>query len=78
MRTWKRCISRSTMNHHFIRAGAAVAALAAGLLPGTAFGYDWPYLLATGGDQTYVTNVGAKAYGVHIFRNTGTKMYENL
>ena len=43
------------------------------LLAGPAFGADWPYLLATGGDQYYVTNGGVggvKAYGVHIFTNT--------
>jgi hypothetical protein len=33
---------------------------------------DWPYLLATGGDQSYVTNVGAKAYGVHVFTTVGS------
>ena len=60
------------MNHHFNRACAAVAALAAGLLAGPAFGADWPYLLATGGDLTYVTNVGTTAYGVHIFTNTAS------
>ena len=44
--------------------------LAAGMMAGTAFGADWPHLLASGGNQSYVTNVGAKAYGVHIFTNT--------
>ena len=70
MRIWTRCTKRATTTRHAIRACTAVAALAAGLLAGPAFGADWPYLLATGGDQSYVTNVGAKAYGVHIFTNT--------
>ena len=45
------------------------------LLAGPVFGADWPSLLATGGDLSYVTNVGAKAYGVHIFTNTGTTAF---
>ncbi len=70
MRTATRCTKRITMNRHATRACAVVAALATGLLAGPAFGADWPNLLATGGDQAYVTNVGANAYGVHIFTNT--------
>lgn len=72
MRTEARLIRQETKIHRATRACAAVAALAAGLLAWPAFGADWPYLLATGGDQTFVTNVGTKAYGVHIFTNTAS------
>jgi hypothetical protein len=60
------------MPRHATRACAAVATFAAGLLAWPTFGADWPNLLATGGDQTFVTNVGTKAYGVHIFSNTAS------